>query len=64
MHLADRLQDEDENDIAAALEHTEDVVLRVLRQIRDFGGRQLRLAGGLANVALNRAVASLARGLG
>ncbi len=64
LRLADRLQDEDENDIAAALQaHTEAIVLGVLRQaLRDFGGRQLRLAGGLfANVALNREVATLAR---
>ena len=55
-----RLRDEPAEDVAAALQaHIEDVAVRVIRQARhNFGGKQLRLAGGLfANVALNRRIA-------
>jgi len=65
--LVERLRGEPENDVAAALQaHIERIVLDVIRgAIRDFGGRRLRLAGGLfANVALNRAIAHVAANAG
>lgn len=68
LRLARALQDESAEDIAAALQaHIEDVVAQVIGGAHhDFGGRQLRLAGGLfANVTLNRRLAddALAAGL-
>jgi len=58
--LLGRLRDEPAEDVAAALQaHVEDLTLQVIQQARhNFGGRQLRLAGGLfSNVALNRRIA-------
>jgi len=58
--LARALTNEPPEDIAAALHaHVEEVTLQLIRQARhDFGGRQLRLGGGLfANASLVHAVA-------